>query len=440
LTPVYASSYPLLYSQLGTPLFESVEDFQYLKTLESFEKYQDKIEIYQKRSAVSIVKGLELDKSGNKDAIKVYLKELRQLQSLHDTLEKVYKQALYKSIYKEDEKSFFLLLQRPLSLVNKDARLKQKVVEFYKKTERKNSVYLNTLCKDYALDERSYAYINQMFNLHQAKQEVKVKKRLNAFVPKDNAKKQIEVVSVRVKNGFDLYLNNHTYNDITIKLQATKMQNIRSEFSLPYINSYPARTRSKILHFSIINKGKSSLFNLSYSSVVGNLNLDYDKDYVYALPYQRGKSYLLSQGFKGGVTHKGASAYALDFVMPVGSAVHAMRDGIVTGLESKHNEHGFSPAYANKANYIIIKHDDGTMAMYGHLKQDGVRVSLAQRVYKHQFIGYSGNTGYSSGPHLHVHITAMKNFSQGPVSVPFTFMSKEGRTSSPREKKYYLAK
>lgn len=440
LTSLYSKAYPCLYSQLGSPLFESVEDFKHLSTLNSFEVHKKKIQDFQRLSSLAIEKGFELDKSGDKKEIKVYLKSLRKLQSIHDTLEKSYKQQLYKSIYSDDEKSFFTLLQSPLSFVSKDARLKKKVVEFYAKTEKTNISYLNALREDYALDESSYAYLNKMFNIHQEKKEVTSRSSLNRFVAQDNAKKKIEVISLRVNDGFDLYLDNHTYNDVSIKLQAKVMDNVRSEFNLPYMNSYPARSRSKVLHFSIINQNKKSEFRISYSSMLGSLSPDYDKNYVYALPYQRGKSYVLTQGFKGGITHKGVSAYALDFAMPVGTHVHAMREGIVTGLESKHNEHGFSPEFASKANYIIIKHDDGTMAMYGHLKQNGVRVTLGKRVYKHQLIGYSGNTGYSSGPHLHVHISAIKSFTQGSTSVPFVFSSKKGRISSPIEKSYYVAK
>ena len=437
---VYAKTFPSLYSQLGTPLFESVEDFNHLSKLKSFEVHKQKIEEFQTLSSQVMKKGLKLDDNANKEETKGYLKDLRKLQGLYDALEKSYKKMLYKSIYTKNEKTFFELLEHPLSLVNKDARLKKKVVEFYKNTGDKKSSYLNTLCKDYNLDERSYAYVNKMFNTHQSKKEVRVRDNLNTFVALDNAKKKIEVVSVRVPGGFDLYLDNHTYNDISLKLQATKIQNIRSEFKLPYINSFPPRSRSKILHFSIINANKKSEFGVNYSTMLGGLNLEIDKSYVYALPYKRGKSYLLSQGFKGGVTHKGPSEYALDFGMPIGSSIHAMRDGIVTGLEEKHNEHGFSPEFASKANYIIIKHDDGTMAMYGHLQQNGVKVSLGQRVYKHQYIGNSGNTGYSSGPHLHVHISAIKSFTQGSRSIPFIFASKRGRISSPIEKTYYIAR
>jgi murein DD-endopeptidase MepM/ murein hydrolase activator NlpD len=53
------------------------------------------------------------------------------------------------------------------------------------------------------------------------------------------------------------------------------------------------------------------------------------------------------------------------------------------------------------ANHIIIMHNDGTFAIYNHLMRYGVSVNVGDKVKKGYPIGYSGNTGYSSGPHLH---------------------------------------
>ena len=435
---LYAKVYPSLYAQLGTPLFKSVKDFKYLSTLDSFAVHKDLIQKLDSLCKEAIKKGFELDKNPDKEEIKAYLKALRQLQTLHDKIEKSYKQQLYKSIYSNDKESFFILLKRPLSLVRADARLKQKVVEFYKTTGQTESSYLKALYEDYNLDERSYAHMNKMFKLYEEKKDVISRKSLDIFSPDYKAKK-IEVLSVKVKDGFDIYLENHTFSVVSVKLHLKQMHNLSSDVSAPYINSYPSRSRSKMMHLSIIEKSKKSDFSISYGTMLGSLVTSYNKKYVYALPYKRGKTYLLTQGFNGKATHNGNSAYALDFSMAVGSHVHAMREGIVTGIESKNNEHGFSIKFASKANYIIIQHEDGTMAMYGHLKQNGVKVKLGERVYKHQLIGYSGNTGYSSGPHLHVHISAITNFDKGSKSVPFIFLSKGIKVNKPIEKRYYRA-
>jgi hypothetical protein len=57
------------------------------------------------------------------------------------------------------------------------------------------------------------------------------------------------------------------------------------------------------------------------------------------------------------------------------------------------------------ATYVIIDHGDGTFAAYYHLQKDGALVAPGEKVCKGQTIGLSGNTGFSTGPHLHFHVT-----------------------------------
>ena len=434
-----AQDYPQTYSQLATPLFQVTQTFSALSKMKTFENDKKQINDFIDDSNLLLKQGFLVDEGKNKQEIKDYLKNLRKLQKQHDKIEKLYKHKLYKSIYKKNTKMFYNLVQTPLSFIGSDSRLKEKVVEFYKENKLKNVPYLNKLSKDFTLDESSYAYLDKMFQIHQEKQSVEQLERLPAFIPTASLQKPIRVVSIKSSTGYDIYLENHSYSDVTIKLQTKNTLNIQSSVTLPHIGSYSARSRTKILHLSKIKSSESSTFQMQYSSVFGRLNTKYNENYLYSLPYKRGKAYFLTQGFNGKATHQGHSAYALDFQMPIGTAVHAMRDGIVISAESKHTEHGFSPEFAAKANHIIIAHTDGTMAMYGHLNTDGVRVKLGDRVYKHQHIGYSGNTGYSSGPHLHVHISWLQSFSKGASSVHFKFKSKRGRIDSPVENSKYTA-
>jgi len=437
---LHSQTYPIVFSQLGTPLFKNEKTLESLSKLSIFKNEVKKFQDFEKISTEVKAEGFLADKSKNKDDIKHYLKRLRKLQNLYDSIQKSYKQQLYKSINDNNNTVFYTLLDTPLPFVKKDARLKKQVVGFYKKTKTKKVVYLENLSKDFDLDEKSYAYLDKMFQLHQAKQNVQARRSLDTFIPRAELTNPVRVISIKTKNGFDLYVENNSFSDVTIKVVATKIVNLSPSVSLPYVKSYPPRSRNKILNFSIINPAKRSLFRTQYRSVLGRLDARYDATYLYALPYQRGKAYMLTQGFNGKYTHKGKASYALDFKMPIGTHIHAMREGVVVGLESKNTEHGFDPKYASKANYIVIQHDDGSMAMYGHLNTNGVRVGLGEKVYKHQFIGFSGNTGYSSGPHLHVHINTLKSFKKGATSVRFRFEAKRGRIESPIERVSYRAK
>ena len=70
-----------------------------------------------------------------------------------------------------------------------------------------------------------------------------------------------------------------------------------------------------------------------------------------------------------------------------------------------------------RANFIRLLHDDGSMALYAHLSVDGVQVRIGQQIQAGQRIGLSGNTGFSTGPHLHFAVQV--NRSMQLVSIPF---------------------
>jgi murein DD-endopeptidase MepM/ murein hydrolase activator NlpD len=74
--------------------------------------------------------------------------------------------------------------------------------------------------------------------------------------------------------------------------------------------------------------------------------------------------------------------------------------------------------FGNRANLVRIVHDDGSMAVYAHLALESVVVSVGQRVRTGQHLADSGNTGFSTGPHLHFAVQA--NTGMELKSFPFT--------------------
>jgi murein DD-endopeptidase MepM/ murein hydrolase activator NlpD len=73
---------------------------------------------------------------------------------------------------------------------------------------------------------------------------------------------------------------------------------------------------------------------------------------------------------------------------------------------------------------VRILHDDGSMAVYAHLREGGVWVRQGQRVHAGQTIGLSGNTGYTSGPHLHFAIEV--NRGMRVESIPMRIRAPDG--------------
>jgi murein DD-endopeptidase MepM/ murein hydrolase activator NlpD len=82
-----------------------------------------------------------------------------------------------------------------------------------------------------------------------------------------------------------------------------------------------------------------------------------------------------------------------DFKVPFGTDVYATGDGVV--VEAGYSRSGFG-------NYIVIDHDYGLQTLYGHLSQ--IRVSRGQNIKRGDMIGKSGDSGLSSGPHLHYQV------------------------------------
>ncbi len=86
----------------------------------------------------------------------------------------------------------------------------------------------------------------------------------------------------------------------------------------------------------------------------------------------------------------------LDFTADIGTEIYATGDGIVESIESKYSGYG---------QHVIINHGFGYESLYAHMSR--VAVSPGQRIRRGQIIGYVGNTGASTGPHLHYEV--MKN-------------------------------
>lgn len=108
-------------------------------------------------------------------------------------------------------------------------------------------------------------------------------------------------------------------------------------------------------------------------------------------------------------THNGA-----DFGIPSGSEVKSALSGTIVS-------YGNTDTVCRGASYgkwVLVEHDNGLSTLYAHLSL--IRVEKGQRVGTREVIGYSGNTGYSTGPHLHLSLFASQGVEIGNLksSVP----------------------
>lgn len=201
-------------------------------------------------------------------------------------------------------------------------------------------------------------------------------------------------------SNIDIYLRNNKDFPITSTIRI-KTQNLKSNDSFEQTRILKRAGHIKVMSLSRIDSRKSYRIDETFNWTPGNMDAVHDDNFQYAMPYAKDSHFRVVQGYGGGYSHRGASKYALDFAMPVGTPIHAARGGKIIDLTEHNTRGGASRRYARYANFVTVLHDDGTTGEYYHLKRDGVTVSLGDNVELGDHIGYSGNTGFSSMPHLH---------------------------------------
>jgi hypothetical protein len=128
---------------------------------------------------------------------------------------------------------------------------------------------------------------------------------------------------------------------------------------------------------------------------------------------------------------------AIDFNLQIGDTVYASRDGLVYEVKEDSNKGGNNLSFEKYGNYINVYHEDGTIAKYVHLKKDGSWVDVGDQIKAGQAIGFSGNTGYSSGPHLHFMVVHNEDFKSKTLAVQF--LNYKSESFIPQEGKSYYA-
>jgi murein DD-endopeptidase MepM/ murein hydrolase activator NlpD len=156
------------------------------------------------------------------------------------------------------------------------------------------------------------------------------------------------------------------------------------------------------------------------------------RDVAYQLPFDA-KRFQVTQAPQGRFSHTDAeNRDAIDFALPEGTPVLAARAGKVMQVQGNFTANGRDPARdRERANFIRVLHEDGSMAVYAHLQANGVLVRSGQRVEAGQRIGVSGNTGYSTAPHLHFVVQA--NAGMQLRSIPVRIVAPQGELHFARE-------
>lgn len=241
----------------------------------------------------------------------------------------------------------------------------------------------------------------------------------------------------RSDGGYTFYGDNRHFIPQFVNLGFTKLSNLQMDRKNPSrIVLEPGAEKILLATLTPIQKNKSYSFRSRLTYAFGDpLDVSPD-DFLYLFPFEHGVKYKLDQGFGGKFSHQNENFYSLDFSMDIGTPIYAARDGIVIEVKEDSNRGGTSSAYASAGNFIVIYHSDGTFASYVHLKLNGAMVDVGDIINEGDFIGYSGNTGLSTGPHLHfsVNVPTLEGVRQ---SIPIRMRGLDGEPLDPVVGEYY---
>jgi len=222
-----------------------------------------------------------------------------------------------------------------------------------------------------------------------------------------------------VDNGNVYYFDNNEYCPITYKFSLA-LKNFKSSIGNEVTIVIPPRTKKfEILKLNMINPKKGASYKTKNSALnLGNHLVEkHDSSYKYQLPFKTGTEFKVDQGYNGTISHHNEKA--IDFTMPVGTKICAIRDGIVVKVVET-NYRGCAKKECMKFNNkLIIYHSDGSFVEYTHIKKNGAIVNVGDTVKAGQEIALSGNTGWSTGPHLHLVVFYQKMKKRKTISTNF---------------------
>lgn len=234
------------------------------------------------------------------------------------------------------------------------------------------------------------------------------------------------MVRLRVEDdggGYQAWADNTLAGPIEVMLHFSRGSNVVGEPALPARATVPARGSALVARIGTLDPSQPGDFELRLDSIPGDPSAR-PEDVAYLLPLRQ-RTVRVDQGYDGRFSHVDPqNRYALDFAAEEGTPVVAAREGVVMQVEGDFDKAGLNQEkYGGRANFVRIVHDDGTMALYAHLKPEGVLVRVGQRVRAGQQIGLSGNTGFTTGPHLHFAIQV--NRGMRLLSIPFRMQGVE---------------
>ena len=236
-----------------------------------------------------------------------------------------------------------------------------------------------------------------------------------------------------------LIAQNTYYAPIQLAFRLAQIENVADRTPRDGFKVLPPRSETQLLVVGEAAQNVEMSFEYEFQFLPGEPGAEHHPDQPYRLPFALSSSVRASQAYPETITHTDPSSeHAIDFVMSVGTDVFAARNGVVIEVASDFFENGTDlNVNGPRANVVRVLHDDGTMSLYAHLNWNTIRVVPGQRVARGEYLADSGNTGFSTGPHLH--FVVQRNRGGALVSVPIEFAGARGEPITVRAGERYTA-
>lgn len=249
-------------------------------------------------------------------------------------------------------------------------------------------------------------------------------------LPQGEGERGVRVTSAFDGGRFRLTAVNETWAPVQLRLILDALDGVAlppADDDLTWV--IPARDELELIALAATPGAPAPTIEYRYRWLAGDPDARHSPAQPYRAPFASAGRYRITQAWPEAITHATPdSRHAIDLAMPIGTDVHAARAGVVVDVESNQFRSGLT-ADVTEANLVRVLHDDGTFAIYAHLNRSTVRVRAGDRVERGEYIADSGNTGFSSGPHLH--FAVMRNAGFRLESVPVDFAGPDGGALTP---------